>query len=323
MQNRVGFMPITREEVAFLYRSMLGREAESDSVLDYWSTTETDPAVLGSIFVASPEFKSRHWPHFAAPQFPLAVPPDDFEIEATPDQVERLLGHIRTSWTHLGEEKPHFSVLSGDVFLPDRFEENADAFWRTGEENVELIARSLARFGVNELSALTCNEYGCGVGRLTVALAKRFAHVHAYDISAAHLAIAQARAGEVGADNIDFHDTSEDFLGPLEPCDVYVSIIVLQHNPPPVIELLLRRALQSLRPGGLALFQLPIWIADYRFSIEAYLAAPPSRRIEMHYLPQARVFRLSQETGCEVLETRKDSWTNDTESYTFAIRKGG
>ncbi|HWF01160.1 MAG TPA: class I SAM-dependent methyltransferase [Caulobacteraceae bacterium] len=316
-------MAITREEVAFLYRSMLGREAESDEVLDYWSTTETDPAVLGTIFVASPEFKVRHAPHFAQPQFPMAHAPDRVASGATPAQMARLLEHMRASWTHLGEEKPHFSVLSADIFLPETFDANAELFWRSGEENVALIARSLARHGFEDLSGLTCNEYGCGVGRLTLPLAARFAGVRGYDISAAHLAVARAHAEALGVVNIEFHDTSDAIGGALEPCDVYVSIIVLQHNPPPVIDLLLRRAFESLRAGGLAYFQLPIWVDGYQFVLEDYLAAPPSREIEMHYLPQSAVFALAAETGCEVVEARKDSWNNACESYTFAVRKRG
>jgi hypothetical protein len=92
-----------------------------------------------------------------------------------------------------------------------------------------------------------------------------------------------------------------------EPFDVWFSYIVLQHNPPPVIAMVLRRALSMLAPGGVAIFQLPTHALGYRFDLAAYLAAPVSDAIEVHCLPQSVVFRLAAEAGCVPLEVREDT----------------
>lgn len=314
-------MAVTPDEVGLLYRALLGREPESSQVLEEAAAHVPDLPSLGRLFVESAEFRARFLPLFLEPKCPMAVGVDQVETEASADDLARLAGRVREAWSRLGEEKPHFSVLTADEFLPDSFKENEPAFWASGEIEVEAIGRSLARHGVGELGRLECNEYGCGVGRLTGPLAARFAKVNAYDISAGHLALARSRLDRLGRSNVMFHDVSADTLAPLAPCDVYLSFIVLQHNPPPIILALVRRALESLRPGGLALFQIPVWISDYAFSTRAYLDAPAPEIIEMHYVPQERIFALSLELGCRMLEVRKDSWGGDTESYTYAIRR--
>jgi hypothetical protein len=42
----------------------------------------------------------------------------------------------------------------------------------------------------------------------------------------------------------------------LPKVDAVVTLIVLQHNPPPVIKLILRSLLDALKQGGVAYFQL-------------------------------------------------------------------
>src|SRR5271169_236009 len=48
-------------------------------------------------------------------------------------------------------------------------------------------------------------------------------------------------------------------LARLTNVDLFFSIIVLQHNPPPVILGILDAAFAGLRPGGLAFFQVPTY----------------------------------------------------------------
>jgi len=42
---------------------------------------------------------------------------------------------------------------------------------------------------------------------------------------------------------------------------------VLQHNPPPLIAMILARLLAGLAPGGVAYFQVPVWLPGYRFRV--------------------------------------------------------
>lgn len=103
----------------------------------------------------------------------------------------------------------------------------------------------------------TVLEHGCGVGRVTHALAQRSKHGYAYDISAPHLELAQQFTMSRGLRNITYaRITHPRDVMRLPKVDAIYTLIVLQHNPPPVIRLILNGLMQSLAPGGVAFFQL-------------------------------------------------------------------
>src|SRR5262249_9790107 len=119
-----------------------------------------------------------------------------------------------------------------------------------------------------------------------------FAEMYAYDISANHLALARQHAEAAGVGNIRFHHRGNGVLEPLHPCDFFYSRLVFQHNPPPVMHELVRLSLASLRPGGIAIFEIPVYFAGYTFHIEDY--------------PQREVFSLIAAAGCLLIEVHED-----------------
>ena len=238
--------------------------------------------------------------------FPLHFPALDIELDATPEQLSRMLAKIGRSWTEMGAVRPHHSVMTAPQYRPDNIEKSLEDFWRSGAAELETIDFHLRQLGFGELHQKICVEYGCGLGRVTMPLATRFATVHAYDISSTHLAAARERANALGQTNVRFHERGNGLLSPLEPCDFFYSRLVFQHNPPPVIRELIRLALKALRPGGLAIFGVPVYLADYRFRIEEYLQQPHRPFIEMHCLPQREVFSIVAVARCSLVEVREE-----------------
>jgi 2-polyprenyl-3-methyl-5-hydroxy-6-metoxy-1,4-benzoquinol methylase len=166
---------------------------------------------------------------------------------------------------------------------------------------------TLARAGVARTGLQRCLELGCGVGRVTAPLAARFAEVLAVDISAAHLQVAQEHFEAKGLSNVQCqHLDSIDGVAALGRFDVLYSRIVLQHNPPPVMQRLLVDLLAQLNPGGVAFIQVPTYKAGYRFHIDQYLAIENATSMEMHFFPQAALLELVAQQGCRVLEIRED-----------------
>ena len=85
-------------------------------------------------------------------------------------------------------------------------------------------------------------------------------------------------------------------------------MIVLQHNPPPVIGILLKKILSKLREGGIAYFQVPTYALGYRFDSKTYLRDfIGNMRMEMHVYPQHKLFELIRKQGCRVVEMREDN----------------
>jgi SAM-dependent methyltransferase len=238
--------------------------------------------------------------------FPLHFPPLEIELDASPEQLSRMLARIEEAWTKLGGERPHHSVMTRKEFRPARLENSLDGFWASGLGEVESANALLRQLGFTGLNGKTCVEYGCGLGRVTVPLAAKFAEVHAYDISASHLALARERAEREGAANIQFHHRGGGLLDPLESCDFFYSRLVFQHNPPPVIRELIKLALASLRPDGIAIFGVTVYLSDYRFGIEDYLKKSRKRDIEMHCIPQREVFSAVSDAKCSLIEVREE-----------------
>jgi len=91
-----------------------------------------------------------------------------------------------------------------------------------------------------------------------------------------------------------------------------------------VIAFIVEALIRSLNPGGVAFFQVPTYRRGYAFSLRDYLAEGSARGgMEMHVLPQSRVFDIAQRAGARVLEVIDDTWTGLREkevSNTFVIQ---
>ena len=278
-------------------------------------------------FMTCPEYLLTNG--FSAPALvPLDAPTMRVDLDAAPSQLSALRDRIGKVWVHLGEACPHYSVLTLKNLFPDNIDqESLDHFWKSGDVEAEVIQTILNRHHFADAGSKTCVEYGCGLGRVTSALAALFAQVHGYDISTTHLELAEKHIQHIGLSNVRFHLCVDDVLSkPLEKCDFFYSRYVFQHNPPPLMRELITAAFRSLLPGGVGIFQIPTYGLDYSFSIGDYLAAEQPLDMEMHCMPQEQVFSIASEEGCEVLEVREDEsvglpgrWISNT----FVVRRSG
>jgi SAM-dependent methyltransferase len=162
------------------------------------------------------------------------------------------------------------------------------------------------------------------VGRVTSVLAKHVGHVHAYDISQPHLDIAAARVAGTCSGNVDFIRVKPDEKIDFRACDLLYSRIVLQHNTPPIILATLEAAFSAIRPGGVALFQVPVYYRDYRFEIGDYIRNERLDDMEMNCVPQSEIFRLAKDHGMDVILVREDGSTGSPEVFVsnfFLLRK--
>jgi len=315
---------VTRDEVVLAYRMMLGREPESEDVVDRAVASWPDVTSLGKAFIASPEFAARHGinPH-ALP--PLDAAPIEVETAATPELLGRMVEHLARYWTGVGLDAPHWSVLTEDRFRPDRIEENLDTFYAGGDWDARVLDAALARIGRRTDELPHCVDYGCGVGRITVHLARRFRKVTGLDISVPHLDLAARAVKTAGLANVALSQVTAADLMPVAQCDLWFSRIVLQHDPPPIAMHLLGRAFGSLNPRGVAVFQIPTWSEGYCFRIADYLAGKPGATMEMHCVPQHAVLDLAQRYGLRLRDLREDNFVAGTPgksiSNTFVFEK--
>lgn len=296
--------PVTDEEVLWAYRIALGREPESERAVAQHRRA-ANLLELRQTFFNSIEFRngigrtiiSQIAPTFGATTAPDIVSPDRADLR------DRMFRHIAKSWSNYGDTEAHWSVLTMDRFREETLKENLDEFNQSGTSQVKSFQNALARNGLVLPKGGTCIELGCGVGRITRWLAPLFEKVIALDVSAGHLALAKEYVGQ-HASNVEFRQLrSIEDLEQLPPAEAFYTFLVLQHNPPPVIEGILDRIFARLAPQAIAYVHLPTFIPDYHFDAEEYLAEREERLdMEMHMLPQKDVFRLIASHDMQLLE---------------------
>lgn len=320
----------TREEVRLAYYLLLGREPESEAIVDAHCEAHDDLASLRAGFTASAEFIERHsLAQHADQEFVARIARGYFspylpvEVVVDPDVAERLAARIREQWTKLGEEDPYWSVLTDEDFHADRIDAVArKRFDKSGEHAAQLIDLTAARTGIAPRAGM-CVELGCGVGRITRHLAERFERVIAVDISPGSLALCERYLAEQGVANVEtrlIRDIEE--LAALPTVDFFYSMIVLQHNPPPIQHRVLELLLGKIGRGGQCLFQTVADLPGYSFEAESYLSSP-SPTMEIHSLPMATVHRLIRDSGLTLDTVRMDPWVSAYGSYTFSAHREG
>ena len=139
-------------------------------------------------------------------------------------------------WELFAQREPYFAVLTDERFLREHVD--LDEFYATGEED---MARLFTAIG-GDFHPRSALDFGCGVGRLTRALAKRVPEVAGVDASPTMLEL--ARAAIPGA-------TFTTDL-PARKFDFICSLIVFQHIPVKEGEAIVERLLALLNEGGVA-----------------------------------------------------------------------
>lgn len=330
------FLMLSRSDVIEAYGAVLGREPESEEAIqDHMNAPSVADLYQG--LIESEEFRDNFKATLelsgqppvevgSAGPTPLDWPP--IEVDSTVvdgAQFSAMAARARTTWVRLGELDPYFSLSGDPKFRDVDIGSREEAFYTSGQSEQRNLISFAARSGI-ELAGRTCLELGCGGGRVTRWLARLFRRVQAVDISSGQLAIAQRQMAEAGVENVSFTQiASLDELPQIIGYDVLFSVLVLQHNPPPLIGYILMQLLTNLNPGGVAYFQVPTYGFGYSFRIAEYLnkPIPEEPEIEMHVLPQRDVLKIVHGTGCRVLEVREDGYTGrrDAISNIFFVQK--
>jgi SAM-dependent methyltransferase len=269
----------------------------------------------------------RVWPRQAPPSGVgrhVQAPPLRIEVEVSDAECQRLFDAVVRKWTRLGIERPHWSVLTHAIYEPPNITGNDRTFFESGRHGPALIEAFFRRNGQHLDRGTTCLDFGAGVGRVTIHLARLFRHVVAVDVSKPHQDLAASYLAAHGASNVTLLTVTrlEDVKN-LPPFQLLFSHLVFQHNPPPVSAHLLRALLARLHEGGHCLVQMATYREGYEFSADRYLAHPDDE-IEGHVLPQRDVFRILRQARVDVLEVCEDDSIGQSsyQSLIFFGRKG-
>ena len=239
-------------------------------------------------------------------------------------------------WEDLGELDPYWAILAYPERRFGRWD--LDEFFRTGAEEIARLETEMQRLGrpVRRERAL---DFGCGVGRLTRALATPFRRSFGVDVSAQM--VATAKALNAAFPNCEFVVNGHPDLRmfPDDHFDLIYSVLVLQHLPTrAAIVAYLDDFARVLAPGGLLVCQIPSHIPLRRrlqprrrlYAVLRSLGLGP--RVLYHRLglfPMRMTAVAEQdvrdrltEVGAQVLEARADMMAStEIESRTYFATK--
>jgi len=188
-------------------------------------------------------------------------------------------------------------------------------FYRAGDEVLKRVLPKVQALGLLKKDAIsqgTALDFGCGLGRMSNALASvGFQNVKCVDQAQTFLDAAKQSLTELAgqgvvvgdvANRVDFVKSSPDLLcvQPRSSIDFIFSVITLQHMKPMLQMAYVEQLCDLLRSGGAGSFQMPTFIDNTAKDTHCNLLNEGNTMM-MHYTPQDEVTNHLQGRGCKVL----------------------
>ena len=161
-------------------------------------------------------------------------------------------------WNVLGREDPYRAILTGTDAAPGEWA--IEEFFATGRTDAMRFMADLNRI-MPDVAKQRALDFGCGVGRVTRALADHFESVVGVDV--ADSMIARARTLNEDRRNCRFVANRSVHLRRFGDAtfNVVYSRLVLQHIPPQLLRRYIPELVRVTEPGGILVFQLPDVVA--------------------------------------------------------------
>ena len=257
------------------------------------------------------------------------------------------LKELQRHWNAFGKIDPLHSIYRP---LTKDKKWDLEEFFRLGQEEVDLVMKYVESLGL-PLKRGNALDFGCGVGRLTQALASYFDKVTGIDIAPSMIELANQYNRFPGKCTYDLNETDHLGIFPASRFDFIYSNITLQHMEPRYVKNYLKEFLRILTPQGLLIFQEPsekkirseekrpgrrlkrafrplvpsaILNAYYRFRGISIEPPPVSDgpQMETYAIPREELIPFLETSGGEVIEAIENNHTGPHwMSFQYCVRK--
>ena len=159
-------------------------------------------------------------------------------------------------WEKFGKEDPYFGVIDLDRFHQSNLTPEAiTEFFDSGRRHVEYVIATIRSHIDPKFQPRVALDFGCGVGRCTIPIARLCRRVTGVDVSPSMIEEGKSNAMSRTVTNIEWVN-SGDLKTVSGEFDFIHSFIVFQHIPPVQGMDLLSRLIDLLAADGMASIQL-------------------------------------------------------------------
>ncbi len=179
-----------------------------------------------------------------------------------------------SDWDEFAQLDPKWAILTEPSKKYNKW--NDKEFFETGEREIRNFLTKIESLDI-EIKFGQALDFGCGIGRLTRALAKHFDKVYGIDIS--EKMISNAKKLHKENKKMVFLQNTQNDLSCFKSnkFDLIYSVFTLQHiSERNVIKDYITEFLKILKPGGLLYFQLPTvadrtWLKSILLRVRGYI----------------------------------------------------
>ena len=241
------------------------------------------------------------------------------------EDVEHVFESHRIEWSLFGRDDPWWSVLT------DRPRGNAltsaekKSFYESGSQVVDL---HLPKTGF--LNNSRAFDFGCGLGRISLALARHFEHVTCVDQSLFHLkkAKAETRAqSEELASKVSFRLSGPNLFEFFKPhtYDFVISFIALQHAVPELQIMYIEQFCRLLVAGGTGYVQIPTFLQQSQETHCGHLDPDFEKEfplsMQMHYTAISTIEAHLSKAGCKLASSDECDMTGTGTSSCILFKR--
>jgi len=244
---------------------------------------------------------------------------------------------LRTTWAELGRKDPLWAVITKADKRGGKWE--LGEFLQTGESEVELYHGLLRRYAGCPQNFDQILDFGCGVGRLSLAWSGRAKQVTGVDISAGMIAKGKEFTKDTPNVDLRLNDAGDLRCFPDEQFDLVFSHICLQHIPWQLTMGYLAEFARVCRRGKWVTFQLPsrnlkkISAAAVRKAMVELLPFGLDRAyrrwrhgcpviFDMHFVPVEELIKSANRAGLIEIHRESDRSAGESvESFIYIFRK--
>lgn len=199
------------------------------------------------------------------------------------------LATIQADWDQAARENATFNILTDSQYANSGWP--TETFFDHGRAEIDAALEHLAVLGV-EYKTNRALDFGCGVGRLTEALAYHFRRVDGVDVSEEMIRLAKERPPRTGHTHYHHNARPDLKLFRSGTFDLVYTMIVLQHMPQEMQHGYVREFFRVLKPEGVAMIDIP----------DGPEVQHPRRWLSMTGVPRATVEQWIELAGAQIVD---------------------